>query len=109
MLFATRSWLALMADFTAQPHRLLVPGLAAMMYGLIVVFKHNIWVQGWEVVVTIAGWLILAKGLSFLFLPDTVSIYARFPESFIKMSLRVGGSVLILLSIMVLLTVTGQT
>lgn len=109
LLFATRSWMALISDISDRPHRLLIPGLAAMMYGLIVVFKHNIWIKDWEVVVTIAGWLILVKGLSFLFIPDIVSIHRKFPESMTKMALRVGGSALLLLSIMVLLTVTGRT
>ncbi len=108
MLFATRSWIALISDLSDHPHRLLIPGLAAMMYGLIVIFKHNIWISGWELVVTVTGWVILIKGLTFLFLPDVVSIHQRFPEPLKKMILRVGGSILILLSIMVLLTVTGR-
>ncbi|HKJ18332.1 MAG TPA: hypothetical protein VJ984_13350 [Xanthomonadales bacterium] len=109
MLFATRSWLALMSEYSEHPHKLLVPGMAAMVYGLIVVFEHNIWVRGWEVAITIAGWAILLKGLTFLFMPDTATLYAKFPESLTKMSLRVGGTILILLSIMLLLTFTGQT
>lgn len=108
MLFATRNWLSLMAEYSERPHRLLIPGLAAVAFGLVVVFNHNVWTGGWVVVVSVAGWLILLKGLTFLFSPEAVRIHARFPQSVIKMSMRVGGVVLILLSIMLLLTLTGR-
>lgn len=108
MLFATRNWLALIAEYAEQPHRLLIPGLATLVFGLIVVFNHNIWSGGWQVAITVAGWLILLKGLTFLFSPEVVKLHARFPQSVAKMSMRIGGVVLILLSIMLLLTLTGR-
>lgn len=108
MLFATRSWLALLTEFTSAPHRLLVPGLAAVVFGLIVVFNHNIWEKNWEVAITIAGWLILGKGLTFLLIPDIVDLHSRFPESVVKMVMRVGGTAIILVSLKVLLIITGQ-
>ena len=108
MLFATRSWLGLLNELSDKPHRLLVPGLAAVVFGLIVVFNHNHWEKSWEVAVTIGGWLILLKGLGFLFIPDIVGLHARFPESVTKMVMRVGGTVIILVSLKVLLIITGQ-
>lgn len=108
MLFATRGWLALMAEYSESPHRMLIPGVALVVYGLIVVFTHNIWVTGWPVAVTIAGWLILLKGLTFMFSPEAVRIHTRFSKPVIKMAMRIGGVVLILLSIMLLLTFTGR-
>ncbi len=79
-----------------------------MVYGLIVVFTHNIWKGGWVVVVSVTGWLILLKGLTFMFSPGIVRIHARFPQPAVKMAMRVGGAVLILLAIMLLLTLTGR-
>ena len=108
LLFATRAWLALIAEYSRHPHRLLIPGLAAVVFGLVVVFNHNIWMRDWEVTVTIAGWLILVKGLTFLFSPDVVTIHEKFSPAVTKMTMRVGGVVLILLSIMLLLTLTGR-
>lgn len=109
MLFATRAWLALLAEYTEYPHRLLIPGLATAVFGLIVVFNHNIWTGGWALVVSVAGWLFLIKGLTFLLSPSVVQIHARFPKAVVKMAMRVGGVVLILLSLMLLLTLTGRT
>lgn len=109
MLFATRSWLALLTEVGEQPHRLLVPGLAAVVFGLIVVFNHNTWEKSWDVAITIAGWLILLKGLTFLLLPDMINLHTRFPEPVVKMVMRVGGAAIILVSLKVLLIITGQT
>lgn len=108
MVFATRSWLALMAEYADHPHRMLVPGLAAAVYGLVVVFNHNLWEGGWLIAVSVAGWLILIKGLTFLLSPDVVLIHRRFSQNTVKMAMRFGGAVLILLSIMLLLTLTGR-
>lgn len=108
LLFATRTWLALMAEYAEKPHRLLIPGLAMLVFGLIVVFNHNTWSGGWQVGVTVAGWLILLKGLAFLFTPEVVRIHTRFPPRMTKMAMRVGGVVIILLAIMLLLTLTGR-
>jgi hypothetical protein len=108
VLFATRNWLALIEEYSEHPYRLLVPGLATVVFGLIVVFNHNIWTGGWVVAVSVAGWLILIKGLSFLFSPGIVKLHEKFPRSMVKMAMRVGGVILILLSIMLLLTLTGR-
>lgn len=109
MLFATRTWLALLDELSENPHRLLVPGLATIVFGLIVIFNHNIWEKSWEVAITIAGWLILLKGLTFLLMPDIVNIHTKFPATVTKMVARVGGTFIILVSLKVLLIITGQT
>jgi hypothetical protein len=73
-----------------------------------VVFNHNLWEGGWLIAVSVAGWLILIKGLTFLLSPDVVLIHRRFSQNTVKMAMRFGGAVLILLSIMLLLTLTGR-
>lgn len=108
MLFATRAWLALLAEYAEHPHRLLIPGLATVVFGLIIVFNHNIWTGGWAVAVSITGWLVLLKGLTFLFGPRIVGIHTKFPHKLVKMTMRVGGGVVILLALMLLLTFTGR-
>lgn len=109
MLFATRAWLALIDEYAENPHRLLIPGLAVTVFGLVVVFNHNIWTGGWVVIVTVAGWLIVVKGLTFLLSPGMVQVQSKFPQTVVKMSMRAGGVILILLSLMLLLTLTGRT
>lgn len=108
MLFATRPWLDLIEEYSRNPHRMLIPGLGMVVYGLVVIFNHSIWTGGWVVVVTVAGWLIFLKGLTFLLSPGIVKIQEHFPRSVVKVTARAGGVVLILLSLMLLLTLTGR-
>ena len=109
LLFATRGWLSLISEYSERPHRLLMPGLAMTAYGLVVVFNHNIWTGGWMVVITVTGWLIFLKGLTFMLNPGIVKIHQRFPQTVEKTLMRVGGVILILLGLMLLLILTGRT
>jgi vacuolar-type H+-ATPase subunit I/STV1 len=51
----------------------MVLGIITLAAGLAMVLAHNIWSRGaLAVVVTLVGWLMLLKGLFFLFLPPEV-------------------------------------
>lgn len=56
---------------------LFVWGLVAFVAGLAMVLAHNVWVQNWQIIVTILGWLAMVKGLALLFLPEKVKIWAK--------------------------------
>lgn len=47
-------------------------GLGSFVIGLAMVLAHNIWVENWQIIITIFGWASLLKGLSMLFLPELV-------------------------------------
>ncbi len=52
---------------------MLVLAMISVAAGLAIVLAHNVWSGGTlPVVVTLVGWLILAKGLLLLFLPPAV-------------------------------------
>ena len=44
-------------------------GIISLLFGLFVVLLHNIWEGNWTLIVTILGWLILIKGLLYVFFP----------------------------------------
>ena len=44
-------------------------GVMSLVLGLLVVLSHNIW-TGWEIIITIFGWLAIGKGVLYLLLPD---------------------------------------
>lgn len=49
--------------------------IMAVLGGLAIVLAHNVWSGGaLPVVITLVGWLILFKGLVFLFLPPEMSV-----------------------------------
>ena len=48
----------------------LLIGFIALTFGLLTVISHNIWVADWRAVITIFGWLSLAKGVMLLAFPE---------------------------------------
>ncbi len=49
-----------------------IVGILTLATGLAMVLAHNVWSGGTAVVVTLVGWITLAKGLLFLFLPPAL-------------------------------------
>jgi len=45
-------------------------GLIALAAGLALVLTHNVWSADWRVLITLIGWIALAKGLMLLLLPQ---------------------------------------
>jgi hypothetical protein len=65
-------------DLAHSPGIILAFGAIAVAAGLAMVLSHNVWSGGpLAIVVTLVGWLILAKGLILIFLPPE-SIVAYF-------------------------------
>ncbi|MDP3975319.1 MAG: hypothetical protein Q8P95_00195 [bacterium] len=66
-----------------------VSGLMTVALGLLLVLKHNIWVQNWTVIITILCWLVLVKGVVLIF-PFTHGPIIKFGKSMSKHSWIVG-------------------
>lgn len=58
-----------------------VGGAMALVTGVLLVTYHNIWVQSWEVIITILGWAALIKGVALLTFPTST---IRFYKSVLK-------------------------
>jgi len=59
---------AMVAIAVADEHVMLVYAIISLAAGLAMILGHNVWSRGaLPVVVTLVGWLILAKGLMLLF------------------------------------------
>lgn len=54
-----------------------ISGLFNLTMGLLIVLSHNIWVADWRVLITIMGWLALAKGIARLFFPEKLPKLAK--------------------------------
>lgn len=72
MIIYRQATLDSLAGIIHNPSLILVLGIFTMAIGLAMVLAHNIWSGGaLAVVVTLAGWIALIKGLLFLYmLPD---------------------------------------
>jgi uncharacterized membrane protein HdeD (DUF308 family) len=47
-------------------------GVITVIIGLLIVTYHNRWTKNWTVLITILGWLALAKGISLIAFPQFV-------------------------------------
>jgi len=45
-------------------------GAVLFVTGLAIVRAHNLWVRGWQVLVTLAGWFLMLLGLFRMFFPE---------------------------------------
>jgi hypothetical protein len=57
-------------DMTSNPALLLLSGVIATIIGILLVLSHNVWVLGWPVLITIAGWMSFLKGATLLLFPQ---------------------------------------
>lgn len=53
----------------SQPALLMLAGMLNVLFGLLIILSHPHWTMGWQVIITILGYLILIKGLLRLFAP----------------------------------------
>ncbi len=55
---------------------ILFSGILALIFGLLIVLAHNIWV-GWPILITLIGWLALLKGVTRLYFSDGWARYTK--------------------------------
>jgi biotin transporter BioY len=68
----------IMRDIINNPSLILLSGFIALILGILMVVSHSVWVKDWRVIITIASWLVLMKGMTIML----------FPESLVSMSLK---------------------
>lgn len=49
-----------------------ISGIFIFAAGLAIVLSHNLWISDWRMIITIFGWITLAKGAWFILLPRTL-------------------------------------
>jgi hypothetical protein len=85
--------------FFNDPGLMWVTGVFTMLVGLAIVVGHNRWSGGaLRVAVTIVGWVILIKGLAFVWLPPTAQTlfhqslhFAQFYYAYLVVAFVVGA------------------
>lgn len=88
MMFKRKTLALVLKDFFDHPSVAWIAGIFMGIAGLYLVLTHNIWVGGWRVIlVTIFSWLILIKGIFYMFWPTKIS---GFVKSFSSWSVSVG-------------------
>ena len=59
-------------DLSNNKALMFVTGAMVFILGLLVVLNHNVWEASWQVIPTIIGWAMIAKGISIFFIPNIV-------------------------------------
>jgi hypothetical protein len=54
-------------------------GSLGILFGLVIVTSHNVWMYDWPVLITIIGWITLLQGVSRVFMPGQ---YAKAHKDF---------------------------
>lgn len=106
-MFAPQYWAALIRDSIDAPQRFLVFALVLLVVGLVIIRAHNIWVADWEVAITIIGWIMTLKAVLYLMSPSMVQWFREWSDSLITTYVRIIGVILTLVSVMLLLEVSG--
>lgn len=69
VLSELKLWNATLYDTQIVP-LVYLSGVLMFVAGLSIVRKHNIWIWGWQTLITIIGWLGLLLGVLRMFLPQ---------------------------------------
>ena len=77
----------------------LLIGLFSLPIGLFIVLGHNIWVKDIPVLVTVYGWLLTIKSVSYLLFPRIISKVT--PQQFGKKFVFVGALMIVLGGILI--------
>ena len=104
MLFNLSFVPALARQVSEAPALNFLSGLLLFVAGLAIVRAHNIWQAGWEVLVTVCGWLALIGGLSRLLFPFQ---FAGFVSGLSESTRAVIAILLVLMALGFVLSIKG--
>ena len=65
-------------QFEKAPILTFLSGCIAIIFGMILVNYHNIWLLNWTVLITIISWLMLFIGIIFVILPNSIAYLKKF-------------------------------
>ncbi|MFZ1676755.1 MAG: hypothetical protein WAT91_05750 [Saprospiraceae bacterium] len=63
-----------MEDIVSKnPATMYLSGFMFLLLGILVVVSHSVWTLDWRLTITIIGWLLMAKGLMRILIPDFIT------------------------------------
>ena len=70
VLLNLKNYQKMMEDFFKNSALIYIGGVMALVFGILVVMFHNVWVLNWTVIITILGWSSLIKGILLIVFPN---------------------------------------
>ena len=81
MLVSCKSIKQRIGAIKANSEATLIIGFFELLIGLFIVVTHNIWVSGWQVIITIFGWMMVVEAITAIINPaGLVSCYKKCTE-----------------------------
>jgi len=68
---------AMIVSLTSNVAVFPVLGLLTFAAGLLIVLSHNVWEGSTAILISLIGWIILLKGLAYVFVPNTLVRMSR--------------------------------
>jgi hypothetical protein len=98
MLANRDGYRAMAHEFLQSRALIYLAGLLALVPGLAIVLRHNVWALDWRVLITVLGWLSVVGGVFRLVFPQKVT---RIGERMVASRgyMLVGGGVVLLLGV----------
>jgi len=62
----------ILPEFIGSPTWLYLAGFIGLVAGITLVLTHNVWVLDWRLIITVIGWLTLARALITIFQPQWI-------------------------------------
>lgn len=60
----------LLKDFFGHPAIVYLTGIILIFLSALFLLEHNVWDGSWRTITTVFAWLVLLKGLAYLFAPE---------------------------------------
>jgi len=96
-LLQTERWLKLTRRFLQEPERFFPVAVAMAATGVMVGYGYDDWSGTWPIFVTLLGWLLALEGAVILLLPGLIYGFRRLSDTFLRVYLRCGGALLMIL------------
>lgn len=84
ILFKGKTIPHLMRDFYDHPATVYLTGVILVFLSTMYLIQYNVWNSSWKTIVTVFVWLVLVKGLLYIFAPKMLNekIVKKFKGSF---------------------------
>ena len=76
-LLNTSHYKKFVSDFGGSEPVTYLSGIMSLIFGLVIVTGHNVWVYSWPVLVTMVGWIALIQGAGRLIFPEHTGKYTK--------------------------------
>jgi hypothetical protein len=57
------------SEFKKSPTLTFLSGCIGIIFGMLLVIQHNIWIKNWSVIITIISWIMLLGGVIVVIIP----------------------------------------